>query len=311
MRTTGTGGQQRLSKAHRWFIAGAQVLAELDTGLPDGEWYACPLCQTLFTIEELDAKNLTKEHVPPRSVGGREMVLTCRQCNNRAGSSFDVHMERAEAFRRFGSDDPLRELDITLSINGIPNRGSMYFGPCGIVIRGNPKQNHPNDVAKISASFADLVNDGHPVQITFRDKFHTRTAQLGFVRAAYLAAFAVLGYAYIFRPAFEPIRAALSGSDDAFVMPPVLRRIEGRAGDRRVGLVSAPSWLAGAVLVVIGQTAVILPSVDPPNDSLVEFATLRDRNPDDLHVSITMSPDFGWPAGPQHGYDRWIISQLK
>jgi hypothetical protein len=68
-----------------------------DTGraspeLPEGEWYACPLCQTLFTIDELDTRNLTKEHVPPRSIGGREMVLTCRQCNNSAGATFDAHL---------------------------------------------------------------------------------------------------------------------------------------------------------------------------------------------------------------------------
>ena len=81
------------------------------------------------------------------------------------GATFDAHMERAEAFRRFGSDEPLRQLDITLTVAGIPNRGSMYAGPAGILMFGNPKQNHPDDVAKITESFADLVNAGHQMQV--------------------------------------------------------------------------------------------------------------------------------------------------
>src|SRR5439155_25942538 len=93
--------------------------------------YACPLCRAVFSLTDLEAKVLTREHVPPASIGGREMVLTCRPCNNRAGSTFDAHLERAEAFRRFGSDDPLRELDMTITIDGIPNRGSMSAGPDG------------------------------------------------------------------------------------------------------------------------------------------------------------------------------------
>ena len=303
--------ERKPSKAHQWFLAGAQVLAELALELPEGNWYGCPLCQTFFTIDELATKNLTKEHVPPRSIGGREMVLTCRQCNNRAGSTFDAHLERAEAFRRFGSDEPLRQLDITLTVAGIPNRGSMYAGPAGILIYGNPKQNHPEDVAKITESFADLVNDGHRMEVTFRDTFHPRTAQLGFVRAAYLAAFAVLGYAYIFRPVFEPIRAALNGDDDESLVLPVLRRNGGRSDDREIGLISEPGWLAGAVLVVIGQTAVILPNVDTPGDPLTELGARRDRSPDDLYGNITISPAFEWPTGPQHGFDRWLIAQRR
>jgi HNH endonuclease len=309
MSSTATTNDRLPSKAHQWFTAGAQVLAQFEFELPAGEWYACPLCKTFFTIDELATKNLTKEHVPPRSVGGREMVLTCRQCNNSAGSTFDAQMERAEAFRRFGSDEPLRPLDITLTVGGIPNRGSMYSGPGVVLIFGNPKQNHPDDVARISESLGDLVNDGHPMHISFRETFHPRMAELGFVRSAYLAAFATFGYAYIFRTVFEPIRAVLNGADDGSLVLPVLLRAEGRAEDRHVGLISEPSWLAGAVLVVIGQTAIVLPNVDTPGDPLNELATRRDRSPEDLHRNITTSPAFEWPTGPRHSYDRWLIAQ--
>lgn len=103
------------SKPRRWFLAGAEVLAKLCPDLPP-QSYVCPLCRAVFTLADLEAKLLTREHVPPASIGGREMVLTCRPCNNLAGSTFDAHLERAEALRHFGSDDPLRKLDMTLPV---------------------------------------------------------------------------------------------------------------------------------------------------------------------------------------------------
>lgn len=299
-----------LSKPRRWFLAGAEILAELRPGLPP-QSYACPLCRAAFTLADLEAKVLTREHVPPASIGGREMVLTCRRCNNRAGSTFDAHLERAEALRRFGTDDPLRELDMTLTIDGIPNRGTMYAGPGGILITGNPKQNHPDDVTAITNRFGELANAGHPLHLTFRDTFHPRTAQLGLVRAAYLAAFALLGYAYVFRAPFDPIRAALAGEDDEALVLPVLNRSDGTNQDRSIGLVSEPNWLAGAVLVGIGRTMIVLPPVDSPGDPIAELAARRDHSPEDLHGTFTTSPAWEWPSGPLHGYDRWLITQRR
>ena len=101
----------------------------------------------------------------------------------------------------------------------------------------------------------------------------------------------------------------MNGADDETLVLPVLRRGEARAADRHIGLISEPIWLAGAVIVVIGQTAVILPNVDTPGEPLAELAARRDRSPDDLHAKIATSTAFAWPTGPQHGYDRWMIAQ--
>lgn len=38
----------------------------------------CPIC--------LDQNPVSREHVPPKSIGGDVMTHTCRRCNNRAGS---------------------------------------------------------------------------------------------------------------------------------------------------------------------------------------------------------------------------------
>jgi len=156
-----------------------------------------------------------------------------------------------------------------MTIAGIPNRGSMYAGPGGILMFGNPKQNHPDDTAKLTRGLGGSSGGGNEMHFAIRETFHPRTAQLGFVRAGYLAAFAALGYTYCFRPALTAIRSVLNGDDDGNLVLPVFRLGNSRAADRHLGLIDEPSWLQGALLAVIGQTAVVLPTVDTPGDPFV------------------------------------------
>lgn len=52
--------------------------------------YVCPLC--LKSYREQDVIKLTEEDVPQRSLGGRRIALTCKECNNVCGSEIDVHL---------------------------------------------------------------------------------------------------------------------------------------------------------------------------------------------------------------------------
>jgi hypothetical protein len=77
-------------RARDWFDLGARALAAAQPGLPAG--YGCPLCRRLFSTPE----GLTVEHVPPKSVGGRPLVLTCEGCNSKDGHELAHHIQ-AEA----------------------------------------------------------------------------------------------------------------------------------------------------------------------------------------------------------------------
>ncbi len=63
---------------------------------PDfSEGYLCPLCFELFMKFDLkdDAPNpLTLEDVPPKSLGGKPRLLTCRKCNSRSGHILDNNL---------------------------------------------------------------------------------------------------------------------------------------------------------------------------------------------------------------------------
>lgn len=57
-----------------------KVSSRLDGFIVDGfEFDVCPIC--------LDPEPTSEEHVPPRSLGGRVMTLTCNGCNNDLGTA--------------------------------------------------------------------------------------------------------------------------------------------------------------------------------------------------------------------------------
>jgi hypothetical protein len=58
---------------HRWFVKGATALVAAAGG--DGRSYRCPCCLRDFDVGSLGRNGLSDEHVPPRSMGGKELVL--------------------------------------------------------------------------------------------------------------------------------------------------------------------------------------------------------------------------------------------
>ena len=57
-----------------------KATSRLDGFLVDGFTFdLCPIC--------LDPEPTSEEHVPPQSLGGRVMTLTCNRCNNDLGTA--------------------------------------------------------------------------------------------------------------------------------------------------------------------------------------------------------------------------------
>ena len=77
-------------KKRNWFDLGAAACGQACPGTYDVPTYVCPICWDPFTVEALDDGRLSMEHVPPQSVGGCELLLTCTVCNNRAGTKLDA-----------------------------------------------------------------------------------------------------------------------------------------------------------------------------------------------------------------------------
>lgn len=86
-------------KKVEWFNLGAAAFERVCPGMFDEPVYPCPICLRPFSAAALIDGRLSTEHVPPRSVGGRKLLLTCKGCNNSAGTKLDADAKAKERVR--------------------------------------------------------------------------------------------------------------------------------------------------------------------------------------------------------------------
>ena len=180
-------------KKERWF---AEATAITDALIKDaGGRYLCPLCLEWFGSVE----DVSLEHAPPESVGGREVALTCRACNNTAGHTIDAELRKVETLREFGQrrmTDPM-PVKATYVVDGvtIEQKGVALFDDKGLSLGGIPKQNHPDVAPALTRAFDGAVaTDSTDWKFTLT--FSTpdmRAASIAWLRSGYLAAFSALG----------------------------------------------------------------------------------------------------------------------
>ncbi|MDQ1631547.1 MAG: hypothetical protein QOC80_1519 [Frankiaceae bacterium] len=152
------------------------------------EYYACPCCLVACNRAAVFAGILTEEHVPPEGVGGRRLLLTCKNCNNGAGSDFDAH-----AVTRLDADDFARgrvtgrTLPVPSYADGIPLRGTAQRMDGGIQIFGVPKQNNEKDLVAHVAALDAYVESGDPRpnhSFTIHTRYSEARARISWIRVA-------------------------------------------------------------------------------------------------------------------------------
>lgn len=303
-----------MDKRLRWFDDGAHKLRQvldrlgLGHGLPaDKDYYACPCCLLLYPREAVAAGFLTVEDVPPKSVGGRPMLLTCKRCNNTAGAEFDSHAATrlsADDFARGRVTD--RPLPMTSYADGVPLRGIARVTDSGIQLVGVPKQNDPKIQAAHFEALDVYVESGNPRpnhSFTVHTRFDETRARISWIRAAYLAAFAALGWSYILRDVMDPYRNQLKQPGVKILPTHLLRDPHASPGQRRVLLVENPDEVR-CVAVVMGEHTVFLPGVVRPMtcDELVEAFASRRVEGEQLNASLK-GKEIPWPSRAMYFLD--------
>jgi hypothetical protein len=137
------------------------------------------------------------------------------------------------------------------------------------------------------------------MELRLRVKASPRRASIGWMRSAYLAAFAVYGYRYVLQPAFGPLRAAIADPDGAGFDPVLLRTPDEDALDPLIVEVTAPAVLAGCRAVAFGPRLVLLPPWLAPHDW---FTTLRQRLTNEAADNLTVVSVIGqrFPEYPMY-----------
>ncbi len=231
---------RQLTRRH-WFNTGASAVERIWPDLP--RCYICPTCGKGFLDTALESRGLTLEHAPSKGIGGREVVLTCRRCNNLAGDKLDDEVKRRENQIDFELNTLQKALPATIDylggkLNVLVDNGNVSFA-----------ENH-ND-PKVFSQFVKHRPD-KLLNLALSQKYDSRSAFHGYLRSAYLIAFAVLGYRYVFSPRLNVIRQQLANPHETIlrVFSATIPNAEKR--DRKFFFVDEPAWLKSLVIQMGG-----------------------------------------------------------
>ncbi|WP_421763116.1 HNH endonuclease [Ekhidna sp.] len=161
-------------------------------------FYICPTCKGIHDENSLDLNfpnHLSLEHVPPKSMGGKATILTCKKCNNTSGSDLDIHLTRNLNIKRLtdGSGIPIDSiLDLGFAKFKVDLKFDKQKTTWNFQHRNNPFLE--SKLSELQNSWDGLkfnvnISGGNPDRII-----------LAHVRIAYLKLFEILGYPYIFTP---------------------------------------------------------------------------------------------------------------
>lgn len=266
--------------------------------------YVCPLCAKGFAKQAVATGALTLEHVPPASVGGRGIVLTCRNCNSTAGHAMDYAVQGWKKLEQFhelvlkgGSDftGPARLTIDGTALNVMLSRADD--GAIVMAIRGDA--NNPAAIKKVAdymdRSASEGFGEGQTYHLSVTAKYKARDAKLSRLRAAFLVAFAKFGYRYAFDNRLRPVREQLLSPDQEVISGWMFSPDESK-GQECLVLVSEPVCLA----VLTATWGVLLPWLEGPDDI---YSALGERYEPGSRCSLS-GRIVQWPARLEMYFDQ-------
>lgn len=278
-----------------WFERGAKALAAV--GPFEGDSYMCPLCLKVFSRAQIE--QLSIEHVPPGSLGGSPLVITCRKCNNESGYKLDAHAAHYNDVLKLFSGKSGHFQPVRLSVGDAQVNALGSFGG-GIVLFNSPDKNKPGSKERLAEAFCNL-RDPYNFIISYKPRapISPFRANLSWLRAGYLAAFALFGYAFISRNIFDPIREQLEMPEEEALTHVGITIPKETGPDMALLVVNKPEWLR-SLAVKMKRKIVFLPLFD---DLSCIYPTLREYLVRESTLNFNSRLVFSWPTEPEHRLD--------
>jgi hypothetical protein len=278
-------------KKREWFDLGAKAYARERPDTFNVPTYPCPICLAPFTAEALADKRLSAEHVPPRSVRGSELLLTCRICNNSAGTKLDADAKTKENVRTAMSGMADRPQRIKATIGGMLVNGELHTTDGRYSLRIPRKINKPGT----SDALKDVAPIGAQLTVEY-ERFSELGAKISWLRSGYLALFSIAGYKLALDPAMQIVRQQILECDERRMITFTSEaQQEIPLTERRILRVLAPQWHLGWA-VQFGRYFVQFPS--PGDMSFYERLAAYGLEP---KVQNTTYENLGWPNKPTFG----------
>ena len=159
--------------------------------------YICPLCLKAYAIGNSE---LTLEHVPPESVGGKPILITCKACNSNRGSDIDVCLtNELEIVHNLNHIDTVPQ-KTRLAFNDVEINAQTTFSKTnGFKFMICPDNNSPVEFERFVTE-AKNAKEGYEIKVIANITNHKRDydlANIALLKSAYLMAFHELGYMYV------------------------------------------------------------------------------------------------------------------
>lgn len=172
--------------------------------------YICPLdLKVHHHVYEKDP--LTLEDAPPKSLGGKAHILTCKSCNNNRGHDIDAELAKfikdtkliEVAFNRLKAGKPINDLslpkteqNVTFEVNGKFIDGTMRI----------------NQNGEISVSLSEKLSPG--AVLNFAGSKIPKEAQYSLLKAAYILLFKKTGYTLLLDKSFDIVREQIENPNN-------------------------------------------------------------------------------------------------
>lgn len=185
--------------------------------------YVCPICMRQFSEEALNqnSKNpLTLEDAPPKNVGGKAKVLTCKQCNNRCGVEIDSHL--VVRMREIDNSNFLPDASfwgIMTNDEGIEVNVQVSINKDKVIKTFHNIKNNPPNVVEVFAESIDksFKNGVEASRIVSFKRSETKSSYertvIALLKTSYLMMFEEFGYLFIYEEVYKRVRNQIIDND--------------------------------------------------------------------------------------------------
>jgi hypothetical protein len=196
----------------------------------------CPLCLTVFIESDLlpsDKNYLTLEHNPPKSLGGKDNILTCKECNNKSGYKADVELLTYILEQEFINFRPnSKHRTKIVNKEGAKVTTDFSFDDKGkIILNLQNKYSNPKDFKnfidseekgffQIVAETGEFATSKLNFKMNLPDKGNMRIASIALLKIGYLLGYEKYGHVFLFNQNFDIIREQILNPEKEIITEP-------------------------------------------------------------------------------------------
>ena len=275
--------------------------------------FVCPQCLRWFPRELWNISNLSLEHVPPKSMGGKCRTITCTKCNNQSGSLLDAELHKELTLSEFFEGVANASIEAHYRLEGMtsdivatitrPDSNTLH-------ITGIPKRTDPAHLIEIrQLPIANAEDFRFTISI---GTWKVARPQIAKLRIAYLWAFSIFGYSLLLNRSFLTIREQIMRPEDHILeVFPTLRVTSQAQNDYPIGvsIIDSPAALQGILVnfnlkrpqKTYSRQMILLPK--PTHEGISELLTMTEGQ--HQTVSLDYYPDPIFEENPFFALTRW------